>query len=419
MTLRRRVIDMKLIRLFILLLFTFSIATAQEEFDFSDAEEVPAEDTTAADEDSGDISFDDAETTEGGESAEVDDDAFSQELARKQSESRSSIGTVTFRMTYGLYDFESIYGNPATDHERIYSLNVGWPMIGGELAVRLGKDKKNYHYDPGAGFSYYRSNRGIFTDFEFGIKSLYNDPQPSSYDLTIKNNGQTDFEGTVDLGLDQTYTDDTTGTTVTTSVFDSSQEAAQKDGITALARSRYGAVSAKATLFYLNTYYHLTPLNYILNFGSDFLWYDASLGPSLRVAHYGDYGDPARMQALNNDNTRASFALVLRQYIQLHSRFRLRAHYYYPFVGELARLFKAPQFNYDEHILDAGVDIYLIKYIYLSFGYEYHLWQINGSSEDRFNQSGDVISNREGLEIKSRTSGEFYGAIAFEWAFAP
>lgn len=324
-----------------------------------------------------------------------------------------TLGTVTVRLSYGIYNFETLIRNPATQDERRYSLvDPGWFMIGGEVAVRIGQDKLNFHdNNRETGFIYYRSNRGLFTDMEIGFKTFAKEEkssQPTQYQYTSKNLGNQTF--IVDLGSTQ----EINGFEVLLYNPFANNAAGQKDGITTSNRLRYGGRAARVSLFYFNNYYHLTPLNYLLNMGSNFLWYDGSLGISLRAFYYSDYSDPERMLENRDDNTNTTFALVLRQYFQLHPRVRLRSHYYYPFVDQFARLLRNSLFNEEEHVFDTGIDIYVIQYLYLTFGYEYHYWRHNPHSPRRFLRYSTAFTARQGYENILRTSGEFYGGLAVE-----
>jgi hypothetical protein len=78
-----------------------------------------------------------------------------------------------------LYNFNNKTTNPQTNTSREYSLPFDYTtMVGYELAFRLGKDKEDDH-DSKTGFHYYRSNRGIFTDFELGLKTQRYEDKPS------------------------------------------------------------------------------------------------------------------------------------------------------------------------------------------------------------------------------------------------
>lgn len=325
-----------------------------------------------------------------------------------------NFGTVTLRAAIGFYNFETQYMNPTQGIQRNYSLPFASPIVNVELAIRMGSDKEGYHSVRGAGFHYYTSNTGLFTDMELGVKTMGQDLYPSRYQFS-QTGGAGATKGTmdVDLGADQKVSD-----TVTNTVFDPTQPGAQKDGISLTNRKRYGVVAASYTSVYFNNYYRLTPLNWILNFGKGFSWFDASLGPSLRVNHYTDYGDPVRFLNNINDNTWATLMLVYRQYIQPIDILRLRMHYYYPLVGQIARLVKNNRVNQDEHILDVGVDFYLIKFVYVTVGYEYRYWNASPYAANRLNRStgADFGNTRDGLELKSRTSGDFYLGVAADLA---
>ncbi|MCS6984043.1 MAG: hypothetical protein NZM25_02805 [Leptospiraceae bacterium] len=323
-----------------------------------------------------------------------------------------TLGSITIRLSYGLYNFETVIRNPATQDERRYSLAYPWFMIGGEVAVRIGRDETGFHdNNKETGFIYYRSNRGLFTDMEFGFRTFAQEEdssQPTVYKYQSTNLGSQTY--IVDLGATQ----EVNGFQIISYDPNANNGAGLKDGITTSMRIRYGGRAARVSMFYFNNYYHLTPLNFLLNFGSSFRWYDGSLGVSMRAFYYSDYSDPERMLENRDDNTNATFALVLRQYFQFHPRVRLRSHYYYPFVSHLARSLRNHTFNEEEHVFDTGIDIYVISYIYVSVGYEYHLWRHNPKSPRRLLRYSPVFTARQGYENVMRTSGEFYGAVAVD-----
>ncbi|MCB1146495.1 MAG: hypothetical protein KDK38_06800 [Leptospiraceae bacterium] len=345
-----------------------------------------------------------------GQSITAQDAAELERNQRKKVRKDGTYGTVTLRYTLGFYNFEHNYVNNTIGATRTYSLPTVNLMHGFELAVRLGTDREGYYETDGAGFNYYTSNTGLFTDMEIGMKSFL-DGKPNRYNYQQTGGPGATAVRTVDLGVEQEITD---GVTVTQ--FDATQASATGDGINLANRKKYGPASAAVTTVYFNNYYRLTPLNYIMNFGSGFKWFDASLGPSLRINRYVDYGDPVRFLENRNDNTFGTFMIGYRQYIQPIDIIRLRTHYFYPFVGALARAMKDSDINHEEHILDVGLDIYVIDFLYLTFGYEYRYWKTNPSYADRFNRSTgtDFSNTRDGFESRDRESGEFYLGLAID-----
>ena len=328
-------------------------------------------------------------------------------------------GTFTLTFSAGLYNFNNKTENPTTNTSRSYTLPFDYTtMLGAELAFRLGKDKEKDH-DTGTGFHYYRSNRGIFTDLEIGFKMQRTENKPSRFTFSETSGGAT-TEVPVDLGYD-----------LTTTAFQANTEAAaqnmRKAGISPELRQAYGKVSMDSTMFYANTYYHFTPLNFIMNWGSGFRWFDASIGPSLRVWYYKDISDPVRVTIRDDDWTYATLMLVYRQYVQFHPRVRLRTHFYFPALSYFTQLAKSPRFNEMEYILNAALEICAIRVgsvgLIIAGGYEGHWWTANPYSSDRYVRTGFLADNGfadskfAGFEHKTRTSWEGFASIAAEIHF--
>lgn len=335
---------------------------------------------------------------------------------RQKVRDDGTYGNVTIRYAIGFYNFETRYASTDGTINRNYTLPNVTPTHNFELAVRLGSDKEGYYQSNGSGFNYYTSNTGLFTDMEIGFKTMF-DGKPNRYNYSqTGGSGATNGTQTVDLGFENEVTE---GVFVTE--FDATQPSAAADGITAANRQLYGAAAASVTSVYFNNYYRLSPLNWLMNFGSGFKWFDASLGPSLRINRYVDYSDPIRFLENRNDNSWGSFMIGYRQYIQPIDLFRIRTHYFYPLVGQIARALKDSAINHDEHILDIGLDIYLFKQdwfgMFITAGYEYRYWNTSPFASDRFNRStGSSFSNtRDGLEMKSRESNEIYLGIGLDF----
>lgn len=327
-------------------------------------------------------------------------------------------GTFTISFSAGVYNFTNKTENPNTNTQRTYSLPFDYTtMLGMELAFRLGKDKEKDH-DTGDGFHYYRSNRGIFTDFELGLKTQRTENKPSRFTYTETINGvSTDIP--VDLGYDYTNTALAANATAAQSL--------RRAGISPELRQSAGKTSFESTMVYANTYYHFTPLNFIMNWGSGFRWFDASIGPSLRVWYYKDYSDPVRVTTRNDDWTYSTFMIVYRQYIQFHPKVRLRTHFYFPALTYFSQLAKSPRFNEMEYILNTAVEFCAFRIgsvgLIVSGGYEGHWWVANPYSSDRFVRTGFLGDNGftdasyQGFEHKSRTSWEGFATIAAEIHF--
>lgn len=328
-------------------------------------------------------------------------------------------GTFTLTFSAGLYNFTNKTENPSTNTTRTYSLPFDYTtMLGMELAFRLGKDKEKDH-DTGDGFHYYRSNRGIFTDFELGFKTQRTENKPSRFTFTETSNGVT-TEVPVDLGYDYT-------TTAFQANAIAAAQALRRAGISPDLKNSAGKTSFDATMVYANTYYHFTPLNFIMNWGSAFRWFDASLGPSLRVWYYKDYSDPVRVTTRNDDWTYSTFMLVYRQYIQFHPKVRLRTHFYFPALTYFTQLAKSPRFNENEYILNTAIEFCALRVgsvgLIVSGGYEGHWWVANPYSSDKFVRTGFVGDNGftdsqySGFEHKTRTSWEAFATVAAEIHF--
>ncbi len=329
-------------------------------------------------------------------------------------------GTFTFSMSAGVYNFNNKTENVAKNTTREYSLQFdATTMLGMELAWRMGKDKENDH-DTGNGFHYYRSNRGIFTDFELGFKTQRTEDKPSRFNVKQTVNGVA-----TDLPLDLGY-DYTTAAFLANLVPDAQR--LKQAGISPQLRQAVGKSAFEGTMVYANTYYHFTPLNMLMNWGSAFRWFDSSIGPSLRVWYYRDYSDPVRITTRNDDWTRATFMIVYRQYVQFHQLVRLRTHFYFPALSFFGEMAKSPYFNEKEYILNTALEFYAIRFndvgLIISAGYEGHWWQANPYSADRFVRTGfDLDSgftdqNYAGFEHRTRTSWEAFATIAVELHFS-
>lgn len=331
-----------------------------------------------------------------------------------------SRGTFTLSLSAGLYNFNTKTENVAKNTTREYSLQLdATTMLGIELAWRLGKDKENDH-DTGKGFHYYRSNRGIFTDFELGVRTQRTEDKPSRFNLKQTVNGvATDLP--LDLGYDYTAAAFLANT-------EADAQRLRQAGISPELRQSVGKAAFEGTMVYANTYYHFTPLNFLLNWGSGFRWFDSSIGPSLRVWYYRDYSDPVRISTRNDDWTRATFMIVYRQYIQFHPLVRLRTHFYFPALSFFGEMAKSPYFNEKEYILNTALEFYAIRMneigLIVSVGYEGHWWQANPYSSDRFVRtgffadSGFTDQNYSGFEHRTRTSWEAFATVAAELHFS-
>lgn len=324
-------------------------------------------------------------------------------------------GTFTFTMSAGIYNFESKTENPATNTTRSYALQ-GWDyttIYGIDLSFRLGKDKEKDH-DTKTGFHYYRSNRGIFTDFEIGFKTQRTEQKPTRF-----NYSETGPAGTTNVPVDVGY-DPSLGVNSLTA------QNLQKAGISDSLRQGAGRTAAEVTMVYANAYYHFTPMNFIMNAGSAFRWFDASLGPSFRVWYYKDFSDPVRLTTKNDDYTYSTFMLVYRQYIQFHPQVRLRTHFYFPALTYFTQLAKSPRFNEMEYILNTALEFVPLRVnnvgIIISVGYEGHWWFANPYSQDRFVRTGftgDTTTDPlyAGFEHKTRTSWEGFATIGVDYHF--
>lgn len=318
-------------------------------------------------------------------------------------------GTVTVAVSAGIYNFTNKTENPTTNTTRSYSLQPldYTTMFGLDLGFRLGKDKEKDH-DTGTGFHYYRSNRGIFTDFELGLKMQRFENKPSRFNYT-----ESSPAGTTSVPVDVAS--------------DSSVTNMQRAGISTQMRDSVGKTAADVTMVYANAYYHFTPLNFIMNWGSAFRWFDASIGPSLRVWYYKDYSDPVRVATRNDDWTYSTFMIVYRQYIQFHPKVRLRAHFYFPALTYFTQLAKSPRFNENEYILNTALEFCALRFqnvgLIVSVGYEGHWWFANPYSDDKFvrtgfsGDSGFTNAQYAGYEHKTRTSWEGFASIGVDYHF--
>jgi hypothetical protein len=327
-------------------------------------------------------------------------------------------GTFSLGFSAGLYNFENKTENPQTKTSRTYTLPFDYTtLIGIDLAFRMGKDSSKDH-DSRTGFHYYRSNKGIFTDFEMGLKFQRTENKPTRFNFQ-----QSSPTGSVDIPVDLGY-DYSTGTSGTTG-----SQNLTTAGITPQLRQAVGGRSVEVTMFNLNTYYHLTYLNNLFNWGEAFRWFDASMGPSLRVWYYRDASDLVRIATRDDDWTYATLMLVYRQYIQFHPMVRLRSHFYFPALSYFGQLAKSPMFNETEYILNSALEVYAFRIpsvgLIVSAGYEGHWWNANPYSSDRYVRSGFAGDNGAtnasyaGFEHKTRTSWEGFVTVTVEFHFGP
>ena len=316
-------------------------------------------------------------------------------------------GSYSLKFTGGFYNYTSTYQNINTGIETTFGLpkNLFARVLtyGFELALRMGHDKERNHIADKKGFNYYRSNQGMFTNIEVGFKTFAFNPGCYQRNDTV-------YIFDDESPDNQIYCNE--------ALFSNSVNGvgtfASLDGVSDEVRTATGNAASKMNLFYLNTYYTATWINYIMNFGKEYKWFDLSLGPSFRMSTYVDYADPVRALGLDDDNSFATIAVVARLYIKLfNERARLKLHYYYPFYAQMARLvFKSKSFNQDEQTFDVGIDIMAIKSksfgLILNGGFESHVWKINQNSNERHNQG------RPGLVQIDRISKEVYAGLTFE-----
>ena len=351
------------------------------------------------------VAIDDGYKDDGGvtdSEAEIED--MKKRQTKRDISKKPLIGSIGLKLSFGLSDFNSDYQN--SSETRRYSLEYPFPTAGFELSLRMGHDKNKF-FSSKNGPTYYRSNKSFFLDMELGGKffcgiggttdNQNNCRPPTHYTYQRTNSANA-------LGKSTTvHTDSLAELRVS-----DNRSAANADGISdpdATFRAT-GQKAAFQTTVYFNNYFHFTPLNYIMNFGSSFRWFDSSFGPSLRISRYGDYGDPLRMQSINNDAIFSNLDLVIRLFMHIpftKDRIRLRAHGYYPLFSQINRLFRGRELNNEEYIVDGGIDVFIIKFVYISAGFEYSYWKINPNSPDRLNQF------RSGFEQTQRSS--YFGYI--------
>lgn len=352
-----------------------------------------------------------------------------EDLMKKQRDKdyghKPYVGNISLTVSYGLYNFNSEWENKEKQEVRNYFLSYPYPMIGIDLAFRIGQDQSNPKkfgtHETGPGFHYFRSNDGLFADFEMGARAYGSEANPKFYSYDVYCNGP-DKSGCngkdkmlgnkVQLDPELYYYDvtDSEGNALYTVYYPTTMipDEAQNDGLTSQQVKKSGRFGSQVFMAYVNTYYHMNFLNYLMTFGYNVNWFDASIGPSLRVAYYNEYSDPVRMERLSDDNTLTTISIVWRQYIQIFRRMRLSARYYWPVFSAISRWTNDVQNNEEEHILNTTIDYSLARYIYFSLGYEYHLWIVNPTAEDRFNRF------REGYEMTSRTSNEVFASVTFD-----
>jgi hypothetical protein len=334
---------------------------------------------------------------------EVDD------IAEDQVEIDPWYGHYGIKLIGGYYNFNTVYENSQT--KRDYSLPVGWLTVGGEISMRMGKDKsglskRNFHY--------YKSNDELFFDLEIGFRAfmLVDDSLPSSYSVqtTDKSTGAVTNE-TIELLGDSVV--NSSACLVSGCSYPGTGNNA--DGITVADRVLYGGDAANVMLFYVNQYYAFTPLNWLVNIGNIFQWSDSSVGFSYRFALYDDYSDPYKAGHFSDDNIHGGIFIVVRQYIQLMNSWRLGGRYYFPIGHHAANLFYSESdTNFNEQIFEGWIEFNVFESLLLSAGYQYHTLNPNQLSPKSKNYSGQYISTRADSVMQSRTFGEVFLSVGFE-----
>lgn len=338
---------------------------------------------------------------------------FAQDDSDSKADKGKRVGTITLTLQGGVQNITNHLENPLTGEKRqIIIDDYSSPYYTMILALRGGTHVEGWE-DINNGFRYNRSNRGFFTDVEFGIKTyqlgnkgnLTNYPQQFTIkhvggpNTLVDRYGNTFTSQTITLGSREEVGDSTVsvhpwqevvdGVVVDTGDYTDNDYYnylgidTEDDDVRAMLES-HGVASTKSMTIFINSYYHFnffhTLFNYIgINLGSVF---DASIGLSLRFNRYVDFTDFNRFVSYNSDNFDSVIGIISRNYINFGRKLRLKLSYMFPVVGFLANKFEAKNINAEEHIAEIAFDYYALPYVYLSAGFIYTYYPFNKNHSD-------------------------------------
>jgi len=331
--------------------------------------------------------------------------------SKEKKDPYASVGTITFTIQGGVQNITNYIEKPTTGEKRqIIIDDFGSPLITMILAMRFGTHTEGWE-NINNGFRYNRSNKGFFTDFEFGIKTYSfggNSAEYASYPstFTIKHTGGPNTlpggytEQQIILGSQEKVGENFVSLLPWEQVVDGvvvqdPSKYADNDYINFLGidttdadvrkiLESHGVAATKSTTIFFNSYYHFNLFHEMfswigLNLGT---FFDSSIGLSLRLNKYVDIADFNRFVSYNNDNYGSVLGIISRNYFNFGKKLRWKVSYMFPVVGFFSNKLKGDQMNSEEHILETSVDFYAMPYIYISVGLQYSYFPFNKYHSD-------------------------------------
>lgn len=372
------------------------------------------------------------------------------------------VGTITFTAQYGVQNITNFLHHPETGEQRqvvIDDYGSGYMTL--ILSLRFGTHVQGWE-DINNGFRYNRSNKGFFTDFEFGIKTYGFGNASEQFatnplSFTMKHTGGPNTlpggvdEHTVTLAERKELGDDIKAVfpwqyvdendeiqTIFLYTEDDSYPAGfdtTDDSIQKLLES-HGPAATKSMTVFINSYYHFNLFHWLFGLvGADLgTVFDSSIGLSLRFNRYVDYTDFNRFVSYNTDNIQPVIGIITRNYINFGKKLRTKLVYMFPVVGFWGNLANRHDINQEEHIAEVAIEYYVMPYIYLSVGAQYSYYPFNDAhphSKIRNSPEGgdDEISDNldrvrgiyfadgeynHGFYQDRREAWEIYGAVSFD-----
>lgn len=319
-----------------------------------------------------------------------------------------SVGTVTLTLQGGIQSITNYLRNNDTGEERTIEISdAGSPYSTIILSLRFGTQVEGWE-DINNGFRYNRSNRGFFTDFEFGVKTYsFGSSRTDSFasfptKFTINHTAGPNTLGSNGNGIDslgneissqeitlgeRVKSGDNTIALFPWEVLDGITGLTSEDptkysdndyynylgidttdaGVRDILKS-HGVAATKSMTIFINSYYHL------LSLGS---FFDSSMGLSFRLNRYVDFTDLNRFVSYNSDNFDTVIGIIFRNYFNFGKKARLKASYMFPIVGFFTNRLKRDDFNQEEHIAELSIEYYAIPFVYVSLGAQYSYFPYN------------------------------------------
>ncbi len=329
------------------------------------------------------------------------------------------VGTVTFTLQGGVQNITNHLEHSTTGERRdIIIDDFGALYYTVILGLRFGTHAQGWE-NINNGFRYNRSNKGFFTDFEFGIKTYNFGGKTADYayyptQFTIQHAGGpntlTDRLGNVVDSHVITLAERTKVGDNMVAIFpwqtvvggqvvdDPSYDPLLNDkddlyhimgintGDTNVRQmlESHGAAATKSMTIFINSYYHFNFFHWMfglvgLDLGTVF---DSSIGLSFRLNRYVDITDFNRFVSYNNDNFTGNIGVITRNYINFGKKLRTKLSYMFPIVGFFVNRLQMDDLNAEEHIAEIAVEYYAVSYIYLSVGFQYSYYPFNSKSAE-------------------------------------